>query len=297
MFDNFEEIGKLPVKVIHSQLALTGKRLYLIGGVNSNSTFSSRVYSCSVEEDGTLGKWITSANFPVTLSGSSVLVSGNKIHVIGGYINGRVGYEIYSCDFDEQGFIGDWKISGRLPIVLSSSSLLTIGSKVYLVGGYSGKEGYSNSVLCADINTDGGLGEWKFLEPLPSRMGFGYATHLDDKLLYLGGFGDGFSDKVYGVDIRENGDIGNWQCLRKLPIGVAFAQGLTTNDSVSLFGGSTETGHTDDIVTLTSPNNKPIIGTLGFKHYAGNICHICDKTYILGGKVNGEFSDNIWCSR
>lgn len=251
MFDKFEEVGKLPVKAIHSQVALTGKRLYLIGGVNSNSTFSNRVYSCAVEENGSLGKWITSANFPVTLSGSSALVCGNKLHVIGGYINGRVGYEIYSCDFDDQGFTGDWKISGRLPTVLSSSTLVTIGGKVYLAGGYSGKDGYSNSVLCADINPDGGLGEWKFLEALPGRMAFGYATHLNGKLLYLGGFGDGFSDEVYSTDISEDGNIGKWQCMRKLPIGVAFAQGLTVGDSVSIFGGSSETGHIDGIVTLT----------------------------------------------
>lgn len=61
--NNWQEQNPLPKKLGMGAAAIIGDRIYFAGGFNNNE-ISNKVYSASINADGTLGSWIESGVMP-----------------------------------------------------------------------------------------------------------------------------------------------------------------------------------------------------------------------------------------
>ena len=87
----------LPVSIYYTSLICTRNRVYLIGGV-ANGSVSSAVYGADINTDGSLDTWQLVDNLPDTMYGSSCLLTGGGLYVIGGYVNGNISTRVNTVD-------------------------------------------------------------------------------------------------------------------------------------------------------------------------------------------------------
>lgn len=73
----------LPINVGFSQTCVTTNRVYLMGGGNSDTVFSS-VYSAPINADGTIGTWVAGTSLPFALGDATVAVTQSRVHIING---------------------------------------------------------------------------------------------------------------------------------------------------------------------------------------------------------------------
>jgi len=176
----------LPVQVAHSNAIITKNRIYLIGGYN-NGAFSSAIYTAVINSDGTLGVWSTTASFPINIAHSQVVVTKNRVYVIGGYSDSTELDAIYTAPIFDDGVIGSWSVAGSvLPVTLSYSQVVVTKNKVYLLGGYN-NGGTISTVYTASINADGTFGSWTTGTSLPDVLRNSQVIVTNSKIYLLGG--------------------------------------------------------------------------------------------------------------
>jgi len=127
----------LPGAVAYSQAIVTNNRIYLLGGY-VNGVASSIVYTAPINPDGTLGAWVTGAPLPVTIYAAQIIVTNNRVYLLGGINNGAYSSKVYTAPINANGTLGAWVNSTPLPVTVGYSQAIVTNSRVYLLGGYNG---------------------------------------------------------------------------------------------------------------------------------------------------------------
>lgn len=149
----------LPNAVSSASAIVTKNRVYLCGGINVSNTVISTVYTAPINIDGTLGAWTTDTALPDVLAESQVIVTKNRVYLIGGKNNSSTLAIVYTAPINVDGTLGAWTTSTALPISLKNAQAFISKNRIYLLGGYNGLV-YVSSIYSAVINTDGTLGNW-----------------------------------------------------------------------------------------------------------------------------------------
>ena len=107
--------ASFPVTIFSSSLTCIKNRVYLIGGYQSGVQ-SSNIYSASLNSDGSIGNWILSGNFPITIAIHQVITTRNYIYIVGGHNGSTPLSSIYKASIYDDGSIGTWSLqSWALP--------------------------------------------------------------------------------------------------------------------------------------------------------------------------------------
>ena len=141
--------NNLPGVLCNSCAIITKNRIYLLGGINASSTVAT-VYTASITNDGTLSTWTTGTSLPSVVSLSQVIVTKNKVYLLGGYNGSSNLATVYTAPINADGTLGSWATGTSIPGLLSSSSSFIVNNKVYLAGGYNGSA-YVGTVYTATI--------------------------------------------------------------------------------------------------------------------------------------------------
>ncbi|MBN1478168.1 hypothetical protein JXA47_15535 [Candidatus Sumerlaeota bacterium] len=155
----------------HGAYAYDGT-MYVWGGWDETYVTHNECYYATINGDGTLGAWTTSA---VTIPdgagqpqmdafGQGVLGYENHIYIIGGERNDASKTDAcYHCDIQSSGDYGTWQTTATMPFVDWFHGVAvhegTAEAYLYLVGGnHSGTT--ESQIYISTINTDGSLGAW-----------------------------------------------------------------------------------------------------------------------------------------
>jgi N-acetylneuraminic acid mutarotase len=252
--------GNLPTALISAQSVVTKNRVYLIGGYNGTSDVST-VYTAPINADGTLGAWSTGPSLPIPISFSQVIVTSNKVYLLGGYSTNSYISSIYSATINSDGTLGSWSLYGSLPGPLGASQAVITRGRVYLLGGRD-NSGNTNIVYTALINADGTLGSWNTGTNIYTPVVSSQAVVTRDKVYLLGGYGTTFSTyhaQIFVASINTDGTIGAWTGLGSIPASLALSQALVVKNRVYLLGGNKAGTMTSDV--YSAPINPD--GTLG----------------------------------
>jgi hypothetical protein len=77
--------SSLPVSLVGPAVTLFNGFVYVIGGLQSDGTPSTDVYSAPVNDDGTLGTWTKSTNaYPIGISFATAFGFAGRLYVLGG---------------------------------------------------------------------------------------------------------------------------------------------------------------------------------------------------------------------
>ena len=174
----------LPGPVMASQAFVTRNRVYLIGGDSGAGTLST-VYTATIDTNGLIGTWSAVGNIPTQLSASQVIVTKNRVYLLGGD-NTASRSAVYTAPIDADGVLGTWSAATSLPAAVHGAVAYTTKTKVYLIGGRNGSTSLS-TVYTAPINSDGTLGTWSTGTALPAAIDYPVLVASKNKLYLLGG--------------------------------------------------------------------------------------------------------------
>ena len=242
----------LPGGLTYSQAIVTKNRVYLLGG-NTASGGVSTVYTAPINADGTLGTWTTSNSIPLACSGHSVIVTKNRLYLLGGQTSSNSATSnIYTSVINADGTIGNWVSSGNLPTNLAFFSSFISKNNIYIVGGWNGSTAVS-TVYRASINTDGTLGGWVSAPSLPAIVNNSQIAVTNNRVYLLGGYNNTSTvSSVYTATINNEGLISNWSVSSSLVTAAHASQIVCTRNKLYLFGGYiTGSGELSTVQTAT----------------------------------------------
>jgi len=281
----------LPMAISDGMAFVTNNRAYLVGGWSTGGgNYLSTVYTAPINADGTLGTWTTSTALPETIYAAQVVVTKNRVYLLGGVVNGTNSSTVYTAPINTDGTLGAWTTTTSLPMTLVYPQTVVTKNKVYLLGGYT-SGGPINTVHVAPINSDGTLGAWTTTTSLPEKLSLSQAIVTKNRVYLLGG-NNASSDAistVYTAPINSDGTIGTWTVGSSLPGPMRHAQSVITKNRVFIFSGWIASGNYVRTV-YTAPINTD--GTLGAWTTATNLpIYVSDlhtivtknRIYLLGG--------------
>lgn len=212
--------------------------VYAIGGLNAAGTVQGQTMNLS--PTALRNRWMSSASLPiprVALS-AAVVQSGRDqgdIFTMGGdrkLSNGSLAatavVEFYNPTSNS------WNAGPALPITLDDTSAASVGSTIYVFGGFHPGRGASELAYSLDTNTPGA--SWVALPAMPSAADLpGAAADPTDAdgSIYVAGGANGSAD-LRRVDVYDP-VLRTWSCIRPMPASRVGAPAVT------VLNGSTET--------------------------------------------------------
>lgn len=202
-------------------------RLYLLGGRSTGGTPTNTVELASINANGTLTSWTTSATLPTNVYGHSAQVYNDRLYVLGGAASvgsaptGNVTYNKLNAD----GTLNTWTSTtafapGRMSV--GGNISVVWGAYMYVSGGCSAvnASGFCTTIESgaevSSINADGSIDVWNDMAGVSSqRMGAGLITWRD-RIYTIGGCsaqntttGDcntSMLDSIFYGTINQDGD-------------------------------------------------------------------------------------------
>jgi hypothetical protein len=221
----------LPEALYGSQVVLTDKYCYLLGGYNGGTT--NKIYRANLNSDGTISNWIIDNQvIPEVLSLSQVVLTDKYCYLLGGD-NGYFTNKIYRANLNSDGTISNW--------IIDTGQVVLTDKYCYLLGGYNGS--YTNKIYRANLNSDGTISNWIIDtgNTLPEVL-YHSQVVLTDKYCYLlGGFNvnDNSDYKIYRANLNTDGTISDWIIdSNVLSYGEYGSQVVHTKNRVWLIGGT-----------------------------------------------------------
>jgi len=291
--------NNLPDTINKSQAIVTNGIVYILGGV-VNGSYSSDVYSSTINPDGTLGVWSIDAPLPIELTQSQAVVINNKVYLIGGFTGNLYSSTVYFASINSDGTLGPWSTGPSLPEPISDAQVIVTTNTIYLVGGYNGAN-WLATIYTATINPDGTLGAWAATDALPDVLGGSHLVVTSNRVYLLGGKTDATNvvSTVYSAPINSDETIGPWVADNSLPIPLTGGQAIVIGGKVFLLGGYNGSSYISSVY-ISDINTD---GTLG-SWYSGSplMDTIFDSTaiitnsklYLLGGIANDLYSSNVY---
>lgn len=172
-----------------------------------------------------------------------------EVYVVGGRDRHGQNYqEVYRMDLQN---LRLHEIT-NLPSPRFGMSTVTVGDRVYIIGGFDGRRCFSD-ILVLDTKSD----KINSLAVLPSSRCFGAAVYHSGKIYYLGGWdGSEQLDEILQID-PENGTS---TLVGRLPSQRELVTAATLADRIYLFGGSDARGDYLDEVLAIDPVSASITG-------------------------------------
>ena len=222
--------------------------VYVLGGTN---IFGPRnvAYYASTNEDGSLGSWQATTPMPQKLMGHAAIVSGNRLYVLGGMIKSvGASSSVYYADILADKTLGPWKTANSLPANLFGHKAITVGDKIYIIGGTINNGFYfadgtpnnniSSKVYMASVLEDGSLSSWQETSSLIEPLTLHAASTSGKNIYTLGGYnGEGVTNAVYFAPILDDGNLGSWQALHSMPKNMLGNSSVANEEYLYSLGG------------------------------------------------------------
>lgn len=235
-------------------------------------------YDINLEDSKDITEWIKVGNLPVKLWGSSAIVTKNRVYLLGGNSRLWVVSTIFTATIADDGTIGEWRESGKLPTTSAYSSIAVIKDRLYLLGGIDDSDADRSIVYVATINSDGTLGAWREAGILFIGINSSCVVVTNSRVYLLGGInGNAITSTVQSASIDSDGSLGTWVKDNNIPIALCHSSVAVTKDRVYLLGGYSPDGFISTI--YTAPIND--IGVIGQWREAGNLPSALAATSVI----------------
>ena len=233
--------------------------------------------------------WGVASGLPGILSESSVVVTKNRVYMIGGRTASVSLKTVYTAPINADGTLGTWVEGTSLPFPISKAQTVVTKNRVYLIGGYeNGAFQHSATVYTAPINSDGTLGSWVYANSLPNSCSYSAAIVTKNRIYMLGGY---VPSKVYTCSVDSEGIIGSWSETTPLPAAVMDSQAIVTKDRVYLLSGTIYTASINSDGALGSWSN---VGNLPGNYQNSQAVVIKNKVYLIGGSDQTGWSNKVY---
>lgn len=252
-------------------------------------------YEFNSTQSADITGWATGTALPGTMYNSRVVVTKNRVYLLGGFLNSSTpSKNVYTAPINADGSIGAWVKDVDLPYTMSEFTVIVTKNLVYILGG--GVDGHmSNAIYSATVNSDGTLNA--FTET-PNRLPDFYTeakSLVTRNRVYLlpGLVRNGAANTVFSCPINADGTLGAWVYVDSFPSFIALSQIAVTKDRVYVLGSYNSSN------VYTAPVNAD--GTIGSWSLTTPLPQIVcnaqvvvtkNKVYLIGGQT----STNVYLS-
>lgn len=227
----FEALDSFEGAAIGQGLGRGASGSVLVGGLDDSGNSVADTFVLHVSEDGdpsfTAGPPLVETRYHATAT-----AVGGFVYVIGGlnqvYTAGEVSQEVLAtverAPFDGE-TLGAFETIGSLPDPSTHHAVWTWGTGLYLAGGGDGARA-RDTVLRAELNADGSLGDWIQVGTLPEGRATSAATVLADQVFLVAGMAKLTGeerDTALRADLSADGSVGEFEALTPLPTARAHA--------------------------------------------------------------------------
>src|SRR3569832_605935 len=191
-----------------AKVAVIGDYLYAFGGFGG--TLLDTVERARIQRDGSLAAWeVLPGRFRMPRYIHAMAESDHALYAIGGHSDeGGTGNTATEYAALKSGkVVGQWQMSTPLKHGRYGLAALAHGDYVYAIGGLSGAT-FFDAIERSRVGTDGALGAWQDIAPLPAPFAdIGVASYRD-WLYVLGGTNrDGYFNSVFVTRIDPRGEL------------------------------------------------------------------------------------------
>jgi|GEM_PF-1647692 len=209
---------------------------------------TSSAYSTSLSSSASLN--ITDNDATGTLSWSTKTkgfaraeslsaVVGEKLYVLGGYINGKYlsapRFDVYDPAANK------WTQLPDMPQGLTHAGCATDGRYIYVAGGYSVNSPGTKQVFAVNNvrRYDTQNGNWTTLPNLPAARGGGSMAIVHNELIFIGGSDINRADKADVWELHLDDIDNGWRAKASLPEARNHFAAVSYNDAIYAIGGQT----------------------------------------------------------
>ena len=219
--------------------------LYAIFGDNAVSQYGvgpgagqpwRQQYEFNTTQTTDITGWGSVTSLPGTLADSQVVVTKNRVYLLGGYNGSTYVATVYTAPVNADGTLGGWSTGTSLPGILVKSQAIVTKNRVYLLGGSNGN-GVVSTVYTAPINADGTLGTWTTGTSIPVGLQNSSPVCTINRVYLLGGYSAGSISTIYTAPINADGTLGAWSTASNLPTALTNSTPIVTKNRVYLLGG------------------------------------------------------------
>jgi len=225
----------------------SGPSLYVAGGFNGG-VFSD-VWRAPIMADGALGDWQDAGQLHSRTSGMALAKYADRVYLLGGHSGASRLRSTSSFTISEDGVVTDTRAEADLPQPRFHASAAVFEDYVFVSGGLGTPGVAEDSIFRARFASDGTLGAWTSLGPMPEPRSH-HSSFVQDGFLYLVGgfFGNPVGNRttylpnVLRAEIMPDGTLGPWQDLGiTLPAGGVSTHASATFEGCALnFAGITD---------------------------------------------------------
>ena len=233
---------------LHSSVVYNGY-LYIIGGINSSSTYLNDIQYCPLNSNGSVGTCTQQTNaFTTPRSGQSSVAYNGYLYIVGGNGGGTLQNDIQYCPLNSNGSVGTCtQQTNKFTTARMQHSSIVYNGYLYIVGGYDGSSTCTNNV-CNDIqycplNSNGSVGTCTQQTNAFTTGRYSHASVEYNGYLYIIGGNDGVSSTrlsdIQYCPINSNGSVGS--CIDKnnaFTIGRSGLSSLVYNGNIFIIGGN-----------------------------------------------------------
>jgi N-acetylneuraminic acid mutarotase len=285
-------------------------RIYVIGGADEHG-LKAEVFFSDASPNGAITSWTATTPLPEPRTDitNAATIWNNYIYVVGGQGGGSPGERntVWYAEIKSDGTLGSWIVTTSIPWSGRMHFARVWNGRIYVGGGAYYGTGLTDSVVYAEINSDGSLGNWIYTTSLPLAYGAMGAIVKDGKIYLIGGTstwgGPGLShNEVFYATINSDGSIGSWLATTPLPDRRETTGAILLGEDIYVIGGLKNPEHVlydtvwkgtidldgtikdwQSLQSLPEPTEWP--GSVAFD----------DRIYVFGGYHNG-FKDTIYYS-
>ena len=212
-------------------IAISG--FYLIEPVNHNEVFSSNANNTQSTISGE-SVWTNGPDLPSLISEHSAIILKEKIYIIGGedFIEGGRTDIVRVFDITSN----QWSIAPPLPIPLDHTGVSTDGSKIYVVGGFTGRDMKvpSDRMFIYDPIQN----NWQEGTPMPTARGALTADFINGVLYAVGGVGGVGSSRTPVATNEVYDPMSNsWSETTPMPTARHHHVSAVSNGQLYIIGG------------------------------------------------------------
>ena len=224
-------------------------RVYVVGGHQGHEhTYPKESFLSSLEiYDVKSGKWHDGASRPNAAHGLGLAAYGNYVYAFGGFAYSETNDPQWKSldNIDRYDIAQDkWVTIGKMPRARSSNAVVTVGDKVYLIGGWDStpkSKGDADGEFHREIDvfdfTTETMTVSPFTLPDPLRRAF-TGVERDGKIVLIGGIGKGAHHFQLMDSVTQFDPIsGVFTELPKLPFPTFAPAAGVLNGSIYVFGG------------------------------------------------------------
>lgn len=143
---NWQTANSLPTPLSgHGLIEANGKIMTIGGSTDSGENAINKVYTASVNSDGTLGSWSEGPTMPAPIRDGAVIKVGDYVVSVGGY-GGGFSNKVYFAKINANGNLNPWETStNNFPIAHCCGAISTLNNYLYLLGGYNATNGTNST--------------------------------------------------------------------------------------------------------------------------------------------------------